>query len=74
MRRYRAALGGATLILAHAGSVIAQKAAVERARVSAAAAAYLDSALAIMRANFLHRNRIDWAKLERETFAQAADA
>jgi carboxyl-terminal processing protease len=42
--------------------------------VSAEATVYLDSALKIMQENFLHRDKINWEELHRETFAQASGA
>jgi hypothetical protein len=38
------------------------------------AAAYLDAALTIMQENFLHKDRIDWPQLRRETLSQAVGA
>src|SRR6516165_4863906 len=42
--------------------------------ISPEATAYIDAALTIMQEHFLHRDRIDWAKLKQETLAQAASA
>jgi carboxyl-terminal processing protease len=44
------------------------------AGISDEATAYLDAALKIMQENFLHRDKINWEQLHRETFAQAAGA
>jgi len=38
------------------------------------AAAYLEAALDVMQKHFLHRDKIDWLKLRRETLLQAAGA
>ena len=38
------------------------------------AVAYLNAALAILEAHFLHKNQVDWASLKRDTMAQAAGA
>jgi hypothetical protein len=34
-----------------------------------AAASYLDAALKVMQENFLHKDKIDWPQLRRETLA-----
>jgi len=42
--------------------------------ISPAAKAYLDTAMQVMQEHFLHRDKIDWEQLKRETLAQAAGA
>jgi carboxyl-terminal processing protease len=42
--------------------------------ISPTAATYVEAALKIMQAHFLHKERIDWLKLKEETLAQAAGA
>lgn len=44
------------------------------AAASPEATAYLDTALAILQVNFLHRDRIDWPTLRREVLNQAGHA
>jgi hypothetical protein len=55
------------VVLAAAGCACA-------AEPSPQARSYLDSAIRIMREKFLHKDKIDWPRLERETLAQAAGA
>jgi carboxyl-terminal processing protease len=42
--------------------------------ISTEATAYTDAALKVMQENFLHKDKIDWPQLRRETLAQAAGA
>jgi hypothetical protein len=42
--------------------------------VSPAAIAYIDAALKVMQENFLHKDKIDWTALRRETLSQAGAA
>jgi carboxyl-terminal processing protease len=42
--------------------------------ISPVAQSYLDSALNVMQQNFLHKDKIDWPQLRRETLSQAAGA
>ncbi len=74
MRRYETLLTAVVLGLGIARIAVAQGRGEEASRLSPTAAEYLDSALSIMRSSFLHRRRVDWGQLERETFAQAAGA
>lgn len=74
MINLRARLGTAAFLLGLARVGVCRAQSTDSARIAPAAAAYLDSALRIMQTNFLHRDRIDWDNLKRQTFAQAAGA
>nr|HEV7952742.1 S41 family peptidase [Candidatus Acidoferrales bacterium] len=62
----------ATLLLAVTS--IAPSHAQTVAGISPDATTYLDAAIKIMHENFLHRDKINWEQLKRDTFAQAAGA